>query len=161
MVDTRIEPAWLFRLGWFHRLVLDHTCGWRGQASSQFARLHDERLVNAYESSVAAEAVEVPLRRCEGAELLWDFLPLTGRWQHVENLFNNHAQRDKSRPSPWRRTRHKRRDRHPFCSSKVACIAQLIPTVSPLSHFGSGHRHFVTGYSEDCPDFVDRYEAVW
>ena len=77
--------------------------------------------------------------RCKGCKLPGDLPPLTASRQHVENCFNNHAQRYRAWPSAGRRRRHKRRYQRPFSIGKVACIAQLITAVLPPSGFSPGH----------------------
>ena len=140
----RIKPARPARLGCFHRLAVDHARGGRCRASSPFPRHHNQGLVDACESAVTAEAVEIRLHRREGRELLWNLSPLTARRQHVENRFNNHAQRYRAWPAAGRRGRHEWRDQRPFGIGKVACIAQLITAVSPPSGFSPGHRDSVS-----------------
>ncbi len=141
---TRIKPTWPARLGRFHRLAIDHARGGRYRASSPFPRHRNQGLVDACERAVTAEAVEICLYRCKRCELPGDLPPLTASRQHVENRFNNHAQRYRAWPSAGRRCRHKRRDQRPFSIGKVACIAQLITAVLPPSGFSPGHRDSVS-----------------
>ncbi len=97
VVKACIKPARPARFGRFHRLAINHARAWRCRTPSQFPRLHRERVVDAHESAIAAEAVEICLHRRERRELPRDLPPLTAGGQHVEN---NHAQRYTARLSP-------------------------------------------------------------
>ena len=136
---ARIEPARPARLGRFHRLAIDQARAWRCRAPSLVPRHCDQRLVDACQRTIPAEAVKIRLHRREGCELPGELPPLAASGQHVDNCFNNHAQRYRARPPPSRRRRHERRDQSPFGISQIACIAKIIPAVSPPSGFLDRH----------------------
>jgi hypothetical protein len=130
-----------------HRLAVDDARGRAGLAPGRLAHRHQQYVVDRFPGSVVAPAVEVPLHRCEGRELLGQHAPLATTLGDVEDRVDRRAQAGSALAPTTGGRRQVGFDEGPFGIGGVACIAQATALILGTRDFSPGHDGFLVVFA--------------